>query len=62
MADGSSPAFAGLNSHEVVESLLDIIDIDASVFGEVPGFVSGDFGVSNLTPRKSQIDINAVVA
>ena len=61
MADGISPTFAGLNSHEIVQSLLDVIDIDASVFGEVPVFVSCDSGVSNLTPRNGQIDINAVV-
>ena len=34
MADGSSPAFAGLNSHKIVETLLDTKDNDASAFIE----------------------------
>ena len=62
MANGISPTFAGLNSHEIVQALLDVIDIDASVFGEVPVFVSGDSGVSNLTPRNSRLGINVVIA
>ena len=46
MADGSSPAFAGLNSHKIVETLLDTNDNDASAFIEARAAGSGDSGVT----------------
>ena len=46
MADGSSPAFAGLNLHKIVETLLDTKDNDASVFEEARAAGSGDSGVT----------------
>ena len=45
MVDGLSPAFAGLNSHEIVKMLLDTNDNDASVFEEARVAGSCDSGV-----------------